>query len=43
MPEVKAELGIPGELTAVAPVIVGWPRGETAPTTRREPEVLAWT
>lgn len=42
-PQVKAELGIPAGLTAVAPLIVGWPRGETGPTARREPEVLAWT
>lgn len=41
--EVKAELGIPAGLSAVAPIIVGWPRGETGPTARREPEVLVWT
>lgn len=42
-PEVTAELGIPAGLSAVAPIIVGWPRDETGPTARREPEVLAWT
>jgi nitroreductase len=42
-PEVRAELGIPGDLAIVAPIIVGWPRGETPLTTRREPEVIAWS
>ena len=41
-PEVKAELGIPSELSAIAPVIVGVPAGETPPTTRKEAPVLAW-
>ncbi|NTV11460.1 MAG: nitroreductase family protein [Zoogloea sp.] len=42
MPDVKRELGMPSDSTAVAPIIVGKPRGETLPTTRNEPEVLAW-
>lgn len=41
-PEVKAELGIPTELSAIAPVIVGAPSGETPPTTRKEARILAW-
>jgi nitroreductase len=41
-PAVKAELGIPAEYSAVAPIIVGGPSGETRPTARREPEILAW-
>jgi nitroreductase len=41
-PAVKAELGIPAEYSAVAPIIVGRPSGETRPTARREPEILAW-
>lgn len=41
-PEVKAELGIPAEFNAVAPIIVGVPRGETAATSRKEPLILAW-
>jgi nitroreductase len=41
-PEIKAELGIPAEFLAVAPIIVGQPSGETAPTARKEPRVLAW-
>ena len=42
LPEVKAELGIPAEITAIAPIIVGFPRGETPSTSRKEPQVLSW-
>ena len=38
----KAELGIPAECTAIAPIIVGVPSGETPRTTRKEPDILAW-
>jgi nitroreductase len=41
-PEVKAKLDIPGEFNAVAPIIVGVPRGETATPSRKEPLILAW-
>jgi nitroreductase len=41
-PDIKAELGIPDELTPIAPIIVGVPSGETLPTARKEPEVLFW-
>ena len=41
-PEVKAEVGIPAEFSAVAPIIVGVPSGETLPTTRKSPRILAW-
>jgi nitroreductase len=41
-PKAKAELGIPAELNAVAPIIVGFPSGATALTSRREPLILAW-
>jgi len=41
-PEIKAELGIPSECSAVAPIIVGAPSGETPRTTRKAPDVLAW-
>jgi nitroreductase len=41
-PEIKTELGIPNELTAIAPIIVGVPSGETPPTDRKEPEVVFW-
>lgn len=40
LPQVKAQMGIPGEFTAIAPIIVGHPRGETSPTTRKPPLVL---
>lgn len=42
LPEVKAELGIPAEFAAVAPIIVGVPSGDTPLTPRKEPRVLAW-
>jgi nitroreductase len=42
VPEIKAQLGIPDDYEAVAPIIVGQPRGWTPPTSRREPLVLAW-
>ena len=41
-PEIKAELGIPADCTAIAPIIVGVPSGETPRTTRKEPDILAW-
>lgn len=40
--ESKAELGIPEDYTAVAPIIVGYPNGATPVSIRREPVVLAW-
>ena len=42
LPDVKAELGIPAALSAIAPIIVGVPSGETPPTSRKEPRILAW-
>jgi nitroreductase len=41
-PEVKRELGIPLDVTTVAPIIVGVPRGETPATSRKPPEILCW-
>lgn len=41
-PEWKAELGIPADLSAIAPVIVGVPSEGGAPTSRKEPVILAW-
>jgi len=41
-PEVKAELGIPPEVTPIAPIIVGVPSAEGSPTPRKEPEILTW-
>ena len=41
-PEWKDELGLPADVIAVAPVIVGFPEGETPATSRKAPEILAW-
>ena len=41
-PNIKAEFNIPDELTAIAPIIVGVPSGETPPTARKDPEVVFW-
>jgi hypothetical protein len=29
-------------MTAIAPIIVGVPAGETPPVPRKQPEILAW-
>jgi len=42
-PEVKAEIGIPADYSAVAPIIVGVPSGETPLSPRKEPAILVWT
>jgi nitroreductase len=42
LPDIKAELGIPTEVTAVAAIVVGIPRGEAVPVARKDPEILAW-
>ena len=41
-PAIRAELGIPPEVVAVAPIIVGVPATMPAPTWRKPPEILAW-
>lgn len=41
-PEWKAELKIPAEMTAIAPIIVGVPAGETPPVNRKDLEVFFW-
>lgn len=40
--EWKKELEIPLEMTAYAPIIVGYLAGETPRTSRKPPEVLCW-
>lgn len=40
--EVKASLSIPADYTAVAPIVVGTPKGDTPTTSRRPPNILAW-
>jgi nitroreductase len=42
IPNIKADLGIPDQVTPLAPIIVGVPSGETPPTARKEPEILFW-
>jgi nitroreductase len=41
-PDVKRELGIPEEGAAVAPILLGRPRGPVAAVPRRPPEILRW-
>jgi len=41
-PEVKRELGIPEAGAAVAPIIIGVPRGPSPAGTRKPAEVLSW-
>jgi nitroreductase len=40
--KVKAELGIPDEYNAIAPIVVGVPNGETQAALRKEPLILSW-
>ena len=40
IPEVKAKLGIMDKFAAVVPIIIGYPSGETAPSTRKAPLIL---
>ena len=41
-PAVKAEIGIPDDCQAFAPIIVGVPRGHTNTVPRKAPVVLSW-
>ena len=41
-PEVKQELGIPADVTVVAPIIVGVPTGPAPSVSRKAPEILHW-
>ena len=38
----KDELGIPRDVTAVAPIVVGYAATTPPPSSRRAPEILAW-
>lgn len=40
--EWKSELGVPSEMSAIAPIIVGMPATETTPVQRMPPEILTW-
>ena len=41
-PEWKKELGIPVDMTAFVPIIVGVPASETPSVSRKPPEILVW-
>lgn len=41
-PEWKKEFDVPNDMTAYAPIIVGYPKGETPPVPRKEPQILSW-
>jgi nitroreductase len=41
-PEVKAELGIPPDVTVIAPIIVGVPAHALPPVPRKPPDILRW-
>jgi nitroreductase len=41
-PEIKAELDIPVAYHAVAPMVVGVPKGITPPSPRKAPIILSW-
>lgn len=41
-PEWKSKLQIPSDVTAYAPIIVGYPAGETEAVPRKDPLVLSW-
>lgn len=42
-PETKAELGIPADVQAVAPIIVGVSGGPAGEVPRKAPKILSWT
>jgi len=41
-PQWKEELGIPNNMTAFVPIIVGMPVAKTPPVSRKQPEILIW-
>lgn len=40
MPDIKAKLNIPAEFSVIAPIILGYPSGDTPPSPRRKPVIL---
>jgi nitroreductase len=42
LPETKAELGIPPAVRAIAPLIIGLPQTDVAPTSRKPVNVIKW-
>ena len=41
-PQTKSEMGIPDDVEAVVPIIVGIPRGPISPAPRKDPLILSW-
>lgn len=41
-PDVKRDLGIPDDVAAVVPIIVGFPRGAVETVSRKPPQILRW-
>ncbi|HET7217025.1 MAG TPA: nitroreductase family protein [Vicinamibacterales bacterium] len=41
-PEGKLALGIPPDVFAIAPIVIGVPAGSVHPVPRRDPEILGW-
>lgn len=41
-PQWESRLGLHGKMTAVAPIIIGYPDGEPKPVARKKPEIAAW-
>ena len=40
--EVKEELGVSRQWPCALPIAVGWPYGQTPPTSRRPAQIIAW-
>jgi nitroreductase len=40
LPDMKTTLGIPTGFTAIAPIIIGYPKAEAAPSSRKAPLIL---
>jgi nitroreductase len=40
--EVKEELGVSPDWPCALPIVVGWPDGETPPTSRRPAQIVTW-
>jgi nitroreductase len=41
-PALKKSIGLPADVRAVVPIVVGHPAGDGQPTSRRDPEIAAW-
>ena len=41
-PDTKSDLGIPSDTNAIAPIVVGVPRGLVTEGPRQDPQILYW-